>query len=160
MSYELLKHKQGSVFNILQYHFQNVFKSVLRRISFRERYRNPWRIEISESLHWSLFYEWFKAIQDHNIHFGRSLEIEKDKKKIVKKYVIKFFHLGTFKYHCKQILEEDPVLKKKNKVTGATAKVVVADDKPAVIIYDIKKGQMIMKMRYQVTNKYDTVCSF
>ena len=136
-SYDKLKDKEGKVF------VNHLIQGAFRRLTFQQKYRNPWCIEVTERLHiYKIFFEWFKAIEDHCISFGRTTEIHRDKIKLrkVKGYTITFHHLGMFKFHIGQIVSKEKlVLEKKNKTTGAKAIVVVSAEKPAVLQLVVKK---------------------
>ena len=112
MSYVLLRSKEV-YFNILKFHLGNIFKGIFRRLSFKQKFRNPWKIEVTESIYWAVFYEWFKAVEDHSTAFGRETEVKRDRKNKVVKYIITFHHLGTFRFHCKEILQNNIKLTKK-----------------------------------------------
>ena len=94
--------------------------------------------------------------------FGRTTEIHRNKTKLrkVKDYTINFHHLGTFKFAIGQIVSKEKlVLEKKNKATGAKAIVVVSVEKPAVLQFDVKKGHLILRLRYELLNRCNVLCS-
>ena len=109
-----------------------------------------------------MFYQWFRAIQNHSTEFGRSLHIKRDRAGNTISYKISFSHLGTFKYHIGEIIERKDNIKirKENKVTGELAKVAISEEKPAKIVYQIKKGQVSFQLKYEGFNKYKQLCRF
>ena len=162
-SYEKLKRKEHSVQEILHFHISHLLECVHRRLSFRQKFKNPWLIEATERLNCKIFYEWFKAIEDYSIAFGRETEIRRDKSRLrnVKEYKVVFTHLGTFKFHISQIIGKDNLdLVKVNKTTGANVKIVVSSEKPAVLVYNVKKGHVTLCVNYELYNRYDVLCSF
>ena len=100
-SYDKLKDKEGKVIEILEFHVNHLIQGAFNRLTFQQKYRNLWCIEVAERLHYKIFFEWFKAIEDHRVLFGRTTEIHRAKTKLrkVKGYTITFHHLGTFEFH-------------------------------------------------------------
>ena len=110
-----------------------------RRIIFKETFKNPWCSQAAENIHFGVFYEWFTAIEDFHIHFGRITEIKRNKKKKPTEYTINFTHFGWLKFHIEKVIVKDKLGKyfqKKNK-SGAKAKVVITEEKPAIMSYKL-----------------------
>ena len=63
-SHEKLKKKEHSVQEILKFHISHLLECVYRRLSFRQKFKNPWLIEATERVNCKIFFEWFKAIED------------------------------------------------------------------------------------------------
>ena len=78
-SYEKLKRKEHSVQEILHFHISHLLECVYRRLSFRQKFKRPWLIEATERLNCKIFYEWFKAIEDYSIAFGRETDKKRQK---------------------------------------------------------------------------------
>ena len=77
----------------------------------------------------------------------------------MKGYTVNFHHLGTFKFHIRQIVSKEKlVLKKKNKTTGAKAIVFVSVEKPSFLQFDVKKGHLILRLHYEFLNRYTVLC--
>ena len=74
-SYDKLKYKEAKVVEILEFHVNHLIEGAFHRLTFQQKYRNPWCIEVTERLHYKIFFEWFKAIEDHCISCGRTTEI-------------------------------------------------------------------------------------
>ena len=162
-SYDILKDKKGKVIEILKFNVNHLIQGPFRRLKFRQKYRKPWCIEVTERLHYKIFFEQFEAIEDHCVSFGRTTEIHRDKTKLrkVKGYTITFHHLGALKFHIRQTVSKKKlVLEKKNKTAGAKAIVAVSAKKPAVLHFDIKKEHLILCLRYELLNRYSVLCSF
>ena len=49
---------------------------------------------------------------------------------------------------------------KVNKTTGAKVEIVVSSEKPAVLVYNVKKGHVTLRVNYELYNRYDILCSF
>lgn len=162
-SYERLKSKKIDVVNLLEWHFTTICKSINKRLTFRQKYKNPWTIELFERVHRGVFIEAFKAIRDFTVEFGRTIAVTRDKKGVATKYIITFTHLGAFKHHLHKLsnLSKDniAVLFKKTSDKG-TAEVTVTEDKQSVIVYDCRSSNLKVTLSYTVTNKYGAVCSF
>ena len=148
---------------ILHFHISHLLECVYRRLSFRQKFKNPWLIEATERLNCKIFYEWFKAIEDYSIAFGRETEVKRDKSRLrnVKEYKVVFTHLGTFKFHISQVIGKDNLnLVRLNKTTGAKVNIVVSPEKPAVLVYNVKKRHVTLCVNYELYNRYDVLCSF
>ena len=76
-SYSHLAKKTKLVVNILNFVLNQLLKSIYSKLSFRQKYRNLWRIVVSEPIAREIFYKWFKAINDHQPDFARTVEIVK-----------------------------------------------------------------------------------
>ena len=73
-------------------------------------------------------YEWFRAIEDYSVVFGRETEIKRGKSRLrnVKEHKKVFTRLEIFKFHISQIIGKDNLgLVKVNKTTGGKVKTVV-----------------------------------
>ena len=102
-----------------------------------------------------MFYQWFRAVQNHSTEFERSLHIKCDRAGDTIGYKISFTHLGTFKYHIGEIIggKESIKIREESKVTGELAKVAFSEEKLAEIVYQIKKGQVSFQLKQGVFNK-------
>ena len=109
-------------------------------------------IETTERLNCKIFYEWFKATEDYSIAFGRETEIKRDKSRLrnVKGDKVMFTHLETFKFRISQTIGKDNNLDlvKVNKTAGTKVKIVVSSEKPAVLVYNVKKGHVTLCVNY------------
>ena len=106
-SYEVLDGKEIKVKEILDFHARKIIESVHHRITFKETFKNPWCSQAAQNIHFGVFYEWFKAIEDFHIHFGRTTEIKRNKKKKPIEYTINFTHFGCLKFHIEKIIGKD-----------------------------------------------------
>ena len=160
-SYSHLAKKTTPVVNILNFVLNRSLKSIYRKLSFRQKYRNPWTIVVSEPIAREIFYEWFKAINDYLPDFGRTVEIVKNKSGKTVSYRIKFTHLGTFKFHVGKIIGKDKInFVKENKTTKEKVKVVCTDEKPIKIDYNISKGILMINLKHNLFNQYGQLSSF
>ena len=101
MSYSRLRSTNLPAMEILQFCIQRVLHSIYRKLSFKQRFKNPWIMEVSEPLPRQVFYQCFRAVQSHSTEFGRSLHIKRDRAGNAISQKISYTHLGTFKYHKK-----------------------------------------------------------
>ena len=163
-SYERLKTKKTDTAKIIEWHFQTILKNIKRRITFRQRYRNPWHIEVTERIQRDVFIASFKAIRDYTVQFGTTIDIDKDRKGIATKYTITFNHLGAFKFHIHKLsnIEKDKIVKQyfKKMSNNGVAEVSVTDNKVATIEYKCSTSTLKLKLSYTVKNNYGTICSF
>ena len=55
-SYDALEEKKIDIKGILSCHALKILKNLNRRITFKEKFTNPWIIEIGEHIHFSAFF--------------------------------------------------------------------------------------------------------
>ena len=160
-SYGSLEEKKIDIKSILSFHVLKILESLNRRITFKEKFKNPWTVEVGEHIHFSVFYEWFKAISDYKIEFGRTINIKRNSKNKPSNYTIVLNHFGCFKFHFEKIVGEkiSNFLEKLNK-SGSQAKVEITSDKQAILDYKVSSSVLSLKVHYNVKNRYGTVCSF
>ena len=160
-SYWHVAKKTTPVVNILNFVLNRLLKSIYRKLSFKQKYKDLWTIVVSEPIAREIFYEWFKAVNDHLPDFGRTVEIVRNKSGKTVSYRIKFTYIGTFKFHVGKIIGEDKInLVKENKTTKEKVKVVCTDKKPIKIDYNISKGILMINLKYNLFNRYGQLCSF
>ena len=124
--------------------------------------KKPLLIEATERYNYQIMCEWFRAIEDYSVVFGRETEIKRDKSRLrnVKEHKRVFTHLETFKFHISQIIGKDNLgLVKVNKTTGGKVKTVVSSEKPAVLVYNVRKGHVTLRVNYELYNRYDVLCA-
>jgi len=162
-SYDKLKEKKIDVSRLLEWHFSTICRSIQRRITFKQKYKNPWTVEVLEHIHREIFIASFKAIRDYVTEFGRTYNVKRDRRGNGTSYKIAFTHLGTLKQHLHKLSglskSEITTLFKK-KTDKATACVVVSDEKPCVLEYNCRNCTLKVRLSYKVENQYGTVCSF
>ena len=105
-SYDALEEKKIDIKVILSFHFLEILESLNSRITFKEKFKNPQIIEVGKHIHFSVFYEWFKAISDNKTEFGRTVNIERNSKNKPSNYIIVFAHFGCFKFHLEKVVRE------------------------------------------------------
>ena len=134
--------------------------SVYRKLTFRQKYKDPWTVVASEPIPKDIFYEWYKTIEGHSTEFGRTLKKRKTNKKTVS-YLIQFTHFGTFKYQFGEITGKDKIILEKVKATTkGKIQVVCSNERPITVLYDISKGVVTIKLKYNLFNRYGQLCSF
>ena len=160
-SYADLKSKNTPTINVLNFFVNRLIVSVYRKLTFRQKYKDPWAVVASEPIPKDIFYEWYKAIEDHSTEFGRTLEKRKNKHKKTVSYIIQFTHFGTFKYHFGEIIGKDKIILEKVKATTKEKiQVVCSNERPITVSYDISKGVVTIKLKYNLFNRYGQLCSF
>ena len=102
-----------------------------------------------------------KPSKNHSTEFGRTLENIKNKFQKTVSYIIKFTHLGTFKYHFGQIIGKDKIISEKVKATTQEEiQVVCSNERPITVSYDISKDIVTIKLKYNLFNRCGELCSF
>ena len=76
-SYSYLAKKATPVVNILNFVLNQLLKSIYRKLSFRQMYRNLWTNVVSQPIVREIFDKWLKAINDHLPDFARTVETVK-----------------------------------------------------------------------------------
>ena len=66
-TYERLKEKKTDTYKIVEWHYRTIVETIKRRITFRQNFKNPWVIEISERIQREIFLSSFQAIRDYSI---------------------------------------------------------------------------------------------
>ena len=159
-SYSHLAKKTAPVVNILNFVLNRSLKGIYRKLSFRQKYRKPWTIVVSEPIAREIFYKGFKDINDYLPDFGRTVEIVKNKYGKTVSYRIKFTHTDTFKLHVGKIIGKDKInFVKESKATKEKVEVVCTDENPIKIDYNITKGTLI-NLKYNLSNRYGQLYSF
>ena len=87
----------------MNFHVLKILESLNRHITFQEKFKNPWIVEVGEDIHISGFYEWFKAISDYKIKFGLKINIKRNLKNKPSSYTIMLKYFGCFKFHFEKI---------------------------------------------------------
>ena len=163
-SYDRLTLKKIDVIKLLNWHFEKILKSINRKITFRQKYKNPWAVEVTEVLHRDIFIQAFIAIRDFAVEFGRTLKVVRDKKGTGTHYTITFSHLGCLRYHLHKLsgLEKsniDNLFKKVDKTKGK-AEIEVSEERTAILSFNCKKSLLKLNLSYKVINRYGVTCSF
>ena len=160
-TYEVLRNKDVKIASILQFHFKRILASLYRKISFHQKYRNPWVIEVTEYISSEVYYQFFRAVRDYKISYGVVAKVTKDSKGFSKEYILEFNHLGAFRFHLKEVANEsvDNYFKKSNSI-GNNGSIIVSDEKKAVFKYKVGTGTLNIQLHYTVTNKYGNCVSF
>ena len=151
-TYERLKEKKTDTYKIVEWHYRTIVETIKRRITFRQNFKNPWVIEISERIQREIFISSFQAIRDYSIEYRQTLQVERDNKGIGKIYTITFTHQGSFSYHLRRLagIEKEELSAsfiKTSKISG-TAEITVSVDKPAKFIYRLSTSVLKLTLSY------------
>ena len=163
-SYNRLLDSKFDVSKLVNWHFSTIIENIGRRISFRQSYKTPWSVEVSEQIQRDIFIKVFQAIRDFAVEYGRTFSVKRDSKGVGKIYTISFTHLGAFRHHFHKLSgiakeEIDERLSKANKTKGK-AYLYLSEEKPCTIVYNCNKSLLTIKLSYKVENIYGNVCSF
>lgn len=162
-SYSSLNETKIEVSPVLEWQFSRFLSSIRRKLIFKQKFKNPWMVEISENIHFSIYYQFYRAVRDHSSAYGRVVETIKNKKGVTTQLVIAFSHLGTLKYHLSKVSKIKNVayyFSKTHAVNGCKAKVEVSAENPVTFIYTKSKHCLVITAHYTIHNKYGSVCSF
>ena len=159
--YKILKEHQLSTFTIVQWHFQSVLKSVKRKITLRQSFRNPFTIVLSETIYKDVYYQAYRVICDYPIHFGTKTKTVK-KSGVVKSYEIKFTAIQSLRFHLKQLsnLDDADQYLKKSFPHGEKGEVLVSEEQPALFFFKVSTNTLTVTMNFSLKNQHGTVFTF
>ena len=146
---------------ILAFHFEELLKSLKRRITSKVSIRNPRKIIISLSIHQSLYYAWFRAVRDSVPAFGRTITINKNKNNKIVEKIIKFKHPGVFKYHIGQTFPTDICIDnyiKKTLPGLSKGTLEISEESPLIFSYNRNRGKLTVSGKFRVVNRYGHQC--
>ena len=158
--YKILSNENAAVKPILAFHFEELLKSLKRRISSKVSIRNPRTILITLHIHQSLYYAWYRAVRDSVPSFGRTVSTTKRKGKIVEERIT-FTHPGVFKYHIGQVLPSNIKVENytKKTLTGSSkGNLKISEESPLVFTYNRSRGKLSVSGKYEITNRYGNIC--
>lgn len=163
-TYKVLKSHKSSTFNLVKWHFEDILKSIKRKLTLKRKYSDPFTCNVSRDIHHDTFYQVFRCIRDYVPSIAVYTEVKRNKKKVTG-YNIKFEHIGPFTFHLSQLAEElkDTVSSeflRKTFACGSRAKVVATKDKPLVINYKCSTNVMTMICHFETKNSYGNVTSY
>ena len=101
--YNELKSKKIEIIELLNYHFSEIAISINRKITEKEKFRNPWQISLERTIHQSLYIQFYKAVRDYKIVYGRKINHKRYSSGDLKEIIITFEHFGCFIFHLSQI---------------------------------------------------------
>ena len=169
-TYRILREHSLSTITLVSWHFKSILKSVNRKISLKQSFRNPFTVTLSETIHSTIFYHAFRAIRDFPQNVDVSTKTEKDKKGNCKTHEIVFKSIEALILHLTKltsITEEEEekqniekVYFRKNFTHGQKGKIVATTDKPAIFHYKVSTCTLTVTMKYEITNQFGTVCSY
>ena len=87
-TYADLKSKNTLTINILNFFGEPSDCKYLSEITFRQKYKYLLTIVPSKPIPKAISYEWYEAIEDHSIEFGKTVEKRKNKyKKVISQWI-------------------------------------------------------------------------
>ena len=157
-SYKRLLNSKFETSKLVNWHFQTIIESIGRQILFRQSYKNPWSVEVSERIQRDIFIKVFQAICDFTVEYGRTFSVKRDAKGVGQVYTIVFSHLGAFRHHFHMLSglpkeKIDEHLSKLNKTKGK-AYVNLSEKKPCTVVYNCRKSLLTIKLSFKVENIY------
>ena len=160
-SYYTLELSNVVVYPILTDSIDQLLKKTKRQLTTRKKIRNNRHIASSIEIHKLVFLKYYKAIRDYKSEFGRSILLQKGsgrRRKEIKKIVIIFTHKGSLTLHLKKAstLKVSDFFQKK--VGNSNIELVVNNEQPAKLSYDMNKNRLDFSAAYKVTNKYGNIC--
>ena len=159
-SYEFLKLRKVEFYDLIHYHFKDLFRSVHRRLTKKMSIRNPWHIVVSEKMHGSIFMYWFNAMKEHGSDFGRHFTIKRDRQQNIKNIIIEFNHVGTMIYHLSKALGDTGADKCFQKELGkCVGSIVVDEENPFVMEFNFTRNIISLNCKYEVVNQFGYVIS-
>lgn len=155
--YEFFKNVQPACFDTVRFHFEELFKTIKRKISKRSTVRHPWRVVAHEKIYAPLFMRWFNAFKDHSPGDPyKTYETEYFKNGNKKLCTIKLTYIGSLKFHMSGAFEggnyvDDCLKKKIGKFVGS---LVINGSNPFIILYNFKTHTLTVDCKYMVVNRF------
>lgn len=170
-TYRILREHSISTNTLVSWHFKSILKSINRKITLKQSFINPFTVTISETIHNSIFYQAYIAIRDfQEQNVDVFTKTEKDKKGNCKSHEIIFTSIDAVILHLTKLTsttEEEEgnqnirkVYFQKTFTHGQKGKIVATSDKPAIFHYKVSTCTLTVKMKYQMTNQFGTICSY
>ena len=152
-SYERFASKECNVSVITEWTFQQILTTVKRRLTFREKYSNPWTVVLVETIHSSIF----QAVRDHIVHHNITLNVQRNRSSGEgEKFSMVFKHLGELVFHLHKLsgiskAEVQSYFLKEGK-NDRKAEVILSEEKPFTIKYIVKTSKMTISLYYEIKN--------
>ena len=138
--YEWMQRERGSYGELVNFYFANVVKQIYRKLTFKEKFKNPWKIISKIVVPFPVFNCGYRAIRDFVPSIGKTTKITNDCKGRPKEYILTFTLNGPFKMHMDKLsgnsIDVLKFMKKKDKI-GNIAKVNVTENSPATLVYKV-----------------------
>ena len=126
-SYKKFRELEFNAKEILEFHFQRISSSIYRKLLFKQKYHNPWTIEVVEFVNPTICKEFFRAIHDFHLKAGVTSQVVRDRRGKPKDYVVNFSMVEIFLHHYHRISPVKRSLKKTH--LGSTAQVICDQEK-------------------------------
>lgn len=161
-TYKYLENHKTQTQSLVNWHFKLILTSVRRKITLRQKYRDPFTITVTSLVHPDIFYQAFRAVRDFKTKIGFKADCERTAKGKPKLYVLTFDQLGVFKFHLCKLSNSKSVshFLKKEFVRGEKGTIEVSSEKPAVISYKVSTGTLTLQCSYICKNSFGYICSF
>lgn len=161
-TYKYLEKHQSETNKIIYWHFKLVLTSLRRKITLRQKYRDPYTITVTTLIHPDIYYQAFRAVRDFETKIGFTAITERTGKGKAKLHIVKFDRLGVFKYHLQKLSNIKNISHyfKKDFKRSETETIEVSAEKPAVLSYKVSTGTLTFQCSYVCTNSFGHVCSF
>lgn len=158
--YKILKEHQLFTFTLVQWHFQSVLKSLSRKVTIRQSFRNPFTIVLSETIYKEVYYQAYRVIRDYPTHFDTETKTIK-KSGVVKSYEIKFTAIQSLRFHLKQLsnIDDTDQYLKKSFPHGEKGEVLVSEEQPALFFFKVSTNTLTVTMKFSIKNRHGTVCT-
>ena len=156
--YNVLDTQKIDVRPLVNYEFKIILQKIKRRLTLKQRLKNPWQISIKHLIQKDIYYQWFRAVRDHITHFDRNISTIKDRRNITTKLIIEFTDLRSLIFHCSKAYDNTNTSARnfvKKLITDCKANLLA----PVVFDYDCKKNSLHIRGRYEVSNRYGNVIS-
>lgn len=165
-SYKSLREKKCLIANTINWHFEEVLKSIGRKVTLKRKFKDPFICTVYREIYIDTFKQVFRAVRDYktNIGFTTATKTTGRRGSKVSEYSLTFTHLGVAKFHLAQLVNGNKDLVEKaflKKFTcGSVGKVVVSEEKPLTITYKCSSSNMELKCHFITINSFGNVTSF
>ena len=147
----ILKEEKVPLHGLLSFELKSILDKIYRQLSIRQTLNNPWKVVVTNNIHYSIYYKFSHAIRDFSIKFGLSTSIK-----------VRFTEIASAIYHLSKGLDDSkdsarPYLNKK--VKDCTIKLKATENEPIVMEYAYSKSKVTISGAYEVKNSYGNMVS-
>ena len=147
-TYAVLKEEKVPLHGLFSFELQSISDKIYRQFSIPQTLNNPWKVVVTDNIHPSIYYKFFRAIRDFNIKFGLSTSTKRDKKDKIKTLTVLFTYIRSAIYHLSKGLDDS-----KDSAKSCYMRT------PIVMEYAYSKSKLTISGAYEVKNCYGNVVS-
>jgi hypothetical protein len=165
-SYDDLRTNKTDVGPVVEWHMNRLIKTIYRKLTTRQTFRNPYKLFIVEPVCFPIFFQIFSAIKAYrNETTAPAIKITTNKPgrkaTITKDYTLTFLNFYSVLHFFTHILNFkcDVLGHLTKQIKNCNVKIVVDPERPFVVHYKRKKEMMYVSGHFEVVNEFGVICS-